>query len=58
LSAERLRLSEGESVDGYIEGLRQHYPLMPADAFVDVVDFHVAPSDLDHVEQAQSITAL
>lgn len=57
LTAERLRLSDGDSVDGYIEGLRRHYPLMPADAFVDVVDFRVAPSDLDHVEEAQSTTS-
>ncbi|WP_309107389.1 ASCH domain-containing protein [Arthrobacter sp.] len=46
LTAERLRLSEGERVDSYIESLRKHYPLMPGDALVDVVDFKVAPSDL------------
>lgn len=44
LTAERLRLAEGESVEGYVEGLRRHYPLMPADAFVDVADFRVEES--------------
>ncbi|MPY09141.1 hypothetical protein FNH21_00035 [Arthrobacter sp. KR32] len=45
LSPERLRLSEGGTVAAYMEGLRQHYPLMPADAFVDVVDFRVVTPD-------------
>jgi cytidine deaminase len=43
LTPERLRLSNGGTVEGYLEGLRRHYPTMPDDAFVDVVDFHVAP---------------
>lgn len=46
LTAERLRLSEGDRVDNYIESLRKHYPLMPADALVDIVDFNLAPSHL------------
>ena len=54
LTAERLRLSQGEPVSSYLEGLRQHYPLMPADAFVDVVDFEVAPSELDHDSEGRS----
>lgn len=58
LTPERLRLSEGGSVDGYIEGLRQHYPLMPADAFVDVVDFKVDTSDLHLVGEAPNPAAL
>ncbi len=41
LTIERLRLREGQSVDTYIEELRKHYPLMPADAEFDVVDFQV-----------------
>lgn len=43
LMSERLRLESGESVQGYLAGLRQHYPQMPADAAVDVVDFRVTP---------------
>ncbi|MDT5014714.1 MAG: hypothetical protein QOD39_874 [Mycobacterium sp.] len=39
LTPERLRLSTGSTVEGYIDGLRQHYPHMPTDASVDVVDF-------------------
>ena len=58
LPPERLRLSEGGSVDGYIEGLRQHYPLMPADAFVDVVDFKVDPSALHDMGEAPNTAAL
>jgi len=41
LTPERLRLHEGDTVDGYIRGLREHYPTMPDDARVDVVDFEV-----------------
>ena len=41
LTPERLRLSSGGTVEGYIDGLRQHYPLMPTDAAVDVVDFRL-----------------
>lgn len=45
LTSERLRLTSGESVEGYLVGLRQHYPSMPADATVDVVDFRlIGPS--------------
>jgi cytidine deaminase len=50
LTPERLRLSDGGTVEGYLEGLRRHYPLMPVDAVVDVVDFQVAPSDAGHGE--------
>ncbi|MDF9278594.1 hypothetical protein P4U43_12435 [Arthrobacter sp. EH-1B-1] len=57
LTPERLRLPEGGSVEGYIEGLRQHYPLMPVDAFVDVVDFRVVPSDSGPVHEGQMATA-
>lgn len=41
LTLERLRLASGESVEGYVAGLRQHYPQMPADAAADVVDFRL-----------------
>ncbi|WP_265523570.1 ASCH domain-containing protein [Oerskovia flava] len=41
LTPEALRLSDGETVEGYLDGLRRHYPTMPADAEVDVVDFVV-----------------
>ena len=51
LTPERLRLSDGGTVEGYLEGLRRHYPLMPADALVDVVDFQVAPTDPGHAEE-------
>ncbi|NUP74846.1 MAG: hypothetical protein HOQ07_09410 [Sinomonas sp.] len=44
LTPERLRLSDGDSVDGYLEILRQHYPRMPHDAAVDVVDFGLSSS--------------
>jgi cytidine deaminase len=44
LTPERLRLSESSSVAAYIDGLRGHYPDMPADASVDVVDFVVHDS--------------
>lgn len=44
LTPERLRLTEGSSVELYIDGLRGHYPDMPADASVDVVDFVVRDS--------------
>lgn len=57
LTPERLRLPNGGTVEGYLEGLRRHYPLMPVDAFVDVVDFQVAPSDPGHSEEAQNSTA-
>ncbi|WP_224166726.1 ASCH domain-containing protein [Arthrobacter sp. StoSoilA2] len=57
LTPERLRLWDGGTVEGYLEGLRRHYPAMPADAFVDVVDFHVAPSDSAHPDEAQNTTA-
>ncbi len=39
LTHERLRLSTGGSVQAYVEGLRRHYPQMPDNAEVDVVDF-------------------
>jgi len=39
LTPERLRLSSEGTVEGYIDGLRQHYPDMPTGASVDVVDF-------------------
>lgn len=39
LTPEALRLDDGDTVKGYIQGLRQHYPAMPDDARVDVVDF-------------------
>lgn len=39
LTADRLRLPDGGTVEGYVEGLRGHYPELPADAEVDVVDF-------------------
>ncbi|WP_457962508.1 hypothetical protein M1E17_13225 [Arthrobacter sp. D1-29] len=45
LTPERLRLSDGGTVEGYLEGLRRHYPAMPVDAFVDVVEFHIAPAE-------------
>lgn len=41
LTPERLRLGDGDTVEGYIRGLREHYPAMPEDARVDVVDFEV-----------------
>lgn len=52
LTPGRLRLSNGGTVEGYLEGLRRHYPATPADTFVDVVDFHVAPSDSTHTGEA------
>lgn len=39
LTQARLRLSDGESVEGHIRGIRAHYPSLPPDARVDVVDF-------------------
>lgn len=39
LTPERLRLPDGGTVEGYLAGLRMHYPTMPNDAEVDVVDF-------------------
>lgn len=39
LSPDRLRLSGTGTVDAYVDGLREHYPSLPADASVDVVDF-------------------
>ena len=39
LTQERLRLDPGASVQAYVEGLRRHYPQMPDDPEVDVVDF-------------------
>ena len=39
LTPETLRLEDGGTVEGYIHSLRQHYPAMPDDARVDVVDF-------------------
>ncbi|MBT2534139.1 ASCH domain-containing protein [Arthrobacter sp. ISL-48] len=48
LTPERLRLLNGEATEGYLEGLQRHYPAMPPDAFVDIVDFQVIPSGLDH----------
>jgi cytidine deaminase len=56
LTAERLRLSNGGTVEGYLEGLRRHYPLMPVDAFVDVVDFQLTPADPGHAEEGQKAT--
>lgn len=57
LTPERLRLSDDETVEGYLEGLRRHYPAMPPDAFVDIVDFHVPSSNPSHAEDAQNATA-
>ncbi|TVU63946.1 hypothetical protein FQP90_08100 [Paenarthrobacter nitroguajacolicus] len=42
LTIERLRLREDDTVENYVDDLRTHYPLMPDDTFVDVVDFRVA----------------
>lgn len=56
LTPERLRLSNGGTVEGYLEGLRRHYPAMPADAFVDVVDFQVTPSGSAHSREPQNTT--
>lgn len=39
LTPERLRLDAGGSIQAHVEGLRRHYPQMPDDAEVDVVDF-------------------
>ncbi|GGA70132.1 hypothetical protein GCM10011490_20960 [Pseudoclavibacter endophyticus] len=39
LTQERLRIRPDQSVEDYVLGLRRHYPLMPDDAVVDVVDF-------------------
>lgn len=39
LTPDRLRLPDEGTVKGYLEGLRLHYPELPADAEVDVVDF-------------------
>lgn len=39
LTPERLRLPKGGTVEDYLAGLRLHYPEMPPDAEVDVVDF-------------------
>ena len=39
LTPERLRLGADGSVQAYVEGLRRHYPQMPDEAQVDVVDF-------------------
>ena len=44
LTAERLRLPDGGSTEGYLDALRQHYPQMPHDAAVDVVDFSLLSS--------------
>lgn len=44
LTPERLRLPDGGTVADYLEGLRKHYPLMPDDAVVDIVDFGVTTS--------------
>lgn len=41
LTPQRLRLSDGDTVERYLDVLRQHYPLMPRDASVDVVDFEL-----------------
>ena len=41
LTPELLRLSEGGSVEEYVDDLRKHYPGMPDEAEVDVVDFVV-----------------
>jgi cytidine deaminase len=40
-----LRLSPGVSVADFIQDLREHYPLMPDDASVDVVDFEVLEAE-------------
>ncbi|MGO4145024.1 ASCH domain-containing protein [Paenarthrobacter sp. YAF11_1] len=42
LTIEKLRLEAGASVEDYVEGLKRHYPFMPPEAYVDVVDFRVA----------------
>lgn len=39
LTPDRLRIAPDESVDDYVTGLRRHYPAMPDDAVVEVVDF-------------------
>lgn len=39
LTPESLRLPDGATVGKYLAGLRRHYPDMPDDAEVDVVDF-------------------
>ena len=39
LTLERLRLGPDDSVQAYVDGLRWHYPQMPDDAHVDIVDF-------------------
>lgn len=41
LTPERLRAPADASVAEHVAGLRQHYPAMPKDALVDVVDFEV-----------------
>lgn len=41
LTAARLRLAPGETVEQHLAALRGHYPSMPADASVEVVDLVV-----------------
>lgn len=41
LTPERLRIPASDSVEDYVDGLRVHYPDMPDDAEVSVVDFAV-----------------
>lgn len=41
LTQERLRIDPTTSVDEYVVGLRRHYPVMPTDAVVQVVDFTI-----------------
>jgi cytidine deaminase len=41
LTQERLRVEPTASIDEYVTGLRSHYPSMPADAVVQVVDFTI-----------------
>ncbi|MFJ5229049.1 ASCH domain-containing protein [Kitasatospora sp. NPDC088391] len=45
LTAAQARLDPGASVDRFREGLRSHYPGLPADADVDVVTFTVEAPD-------------
>lgn len=57
LTPARLRLPDGGTVTGYIEGLRHHYPLMPDDAFVDVVDFDATLSAHGSADEASDVIA-
>lgn len=43
LTAENLRVDDADAVEEYVAGLRGHYPDMPEDAVVTVVDFALGP---------------